>query len=182
MDGTIYRIRIIIAGEMRQVDVGGHPVLLCRDQGDLKVNIFHNLIVKTVIWGICNDASNEKGHQLNHYFKLIHDIIVIMLQAYSSKCTHYGAPLVNGHLEGGLIRWLLFQDRDKYPKICLSGQSEMCCQVPLARCLLLGGHRRHRGLPGSGQPCLTSGDRRHIEELHDGVKLKQFSFATYFVW
>jgi len=47
-------------GEMRQVDVGGHPVLLCRDQGDLK--------------------------------------------AYSSKCTHYGAPLVNGHLEGGLIR------------------------------------------------------------------------------
>ena len=49
MDGTIYRIRIIIAGEMRQVDVGGHPVLLCRDQGDLKVNIFHNLIVKTVI-------------------------------------------------------------------------------------------------------------------------------------
>ena len=39
VDGTISRIRIIIAGEMRQVDVGGHPVLLCRDQGDLKVNI-----------------------------------------------------------------------------------------------------------------------------------------------
>ena len=87
-----------------------------------------------------------------------------MLQAYSSKCTHYGAPLANGHLEGGLIRWPLFQDRDKYPK----QKSEICCQVPLARCLLLGGHRRHRGLPGSGQSCLTSGDRRHIEELHDG--------------
>ena len=46
MDGTIYRIRIIIAGEMRQVDVGGHPVLLCRDQGDLKVNIFETLTIK----------------------------------------------------------------------------------------------------------------------------------------
>ena len=91
-----------------------------------------------------------------------------MLQAYSSKCTHYGAPLANGHLEGGLIRWPLFQDRDKYPKLCLSGQSEVCCQVPLARCLFLCSHRRHRGLPGSGQSCLTSGDRRHIEELHDG--------------
>jgi len=47
-------------GEMKQVDVAGHPVLLCRDQGHLK--------------------------------------------AYSSKCTHYGAPLASGHLEGGLIR------------------------------------------------------------------------------
>ena len=29
----------------------------------------------------------------------------LFVQAYSSKCTHYGAPLASGHLEGGLIRW-----------------------------------------------------------------------------
>ena len=58
VDGTISRIRLIIAGEMRQVDVGGHPVLLCRDQGGLKVNI--SIKNQGLISGICNNARNKK--------------------------------------------------------------------------------------------------------------------------
>ena len=37
MSGCVCCKPKLIPGEMRQVDVGGHPVLLCRDQGDLKV-------------------------------------------------------------------------------------------------------------------------------------------------
>ena len=42
MSGCVYCKPKLIPGEMRQVDVGGHPVLLCRDQGDLKVKITGN--------------------------------------------------------------------------------------------------------------------------------------------
>ena len=34
-------------GEMKQVDVAGHPVLLCRDQGHLKVNTTFVFLTKT---------------------------------------------------------------------------------------------------------------------------------------
>jgi len=60
VEATVCEAKEVEEGSMRQVDVGGHPVLLCRDQGELR--------------------------------------------AFSSRCTHYGAPLATGTLEGGLIR------------------------------------------------------------------------------
>ena len=37
--GVLYAVYLkTMPGEMKQVDVGGHPVLLCRDQGHLKVH------------------------------------------------------------------------------------------------------------------------------------------------
>ena len=82
---------------MKQVDVAGHPVLLCRDQGHLKVKAKHEFITKTkFIYSMCLWSNNtlSRGNALK-----------VVVQAYSSKCTHYGAPLASGHLEGGLIRW-----------------------------------------------------------------------------
>ena len=94
-----------ILGEMRQVDVAGHPVLLCRDQGHLKVKTTHVLYAFKV-------KVLTVGHTKWRYLITLQCIacyrkngLKVVVQAYSSKCTHYGAPLASGHLEGGLIRW-----------------------------------------------------------------------------
>ena len=92
-----------IPGEMRQVDVAGHPVLLCRDQGHLKVKATRILVAfKVNVLALGQTIGDMTLHCI--VFSRMNGLIVVV-QAYSSKCTHYGAPLASGHLEGGLIRW-----------------------------------------------------------------------------
>ena len=51
------------AGEMRQVDVAGHPVLLCRDQGHLKVNAtFLSITMKTKTNAFNFDSMSQTIH------------------------------------------------------------------------------------------------------------------------
>ena len=94
-----------IPGEMRQVDVAGHPVLLCRDQGHLKVKATRILVVVKVNV-LALGQTRWRYRIILHYIAYSHiNGLKVVVQAYSSKCTHYGAPLASGHLEGGLIRW-----------------------------------------------------------------------------